>query len=54
VRRANLIKPPYRTINDLQVNSYGLPECLDWVEKASGWRERKGKMPRGRGLGMGC
>ncbi len=54
VRRANLIEPPYRTINDLQVNSYGLPECLDWVEKASGWRERKGKMPRGRGLGMGC
>jgi 4-hydroxybenzoyl-CoA reductase subunit alpha len=38
----------------MQVNSYGLPECLDWVEKASGWRERKGKMPRGRGLGLGC
>jgi 4-hydroxybenzoyl-CoA reductase subunit alpha len=54
VRRANLITPPHRTINDLQVNSYGLPECLDWVEKASGWRERKGRMPRGRGLGLGC
>ncbi|HSD73363.1 MAG TPA: 4-hydroxybenzoyl-CoA reductase subunit alpha [Steroidobacteraceae bacterium] len=54
VRRANLITPPHRTINDLQVNSYGLPECLDWVERASGWRERKGRMPRGRGLGVGC
>lgn len=54
VRRANLISPPYRTLNELQVNSYGLPECLDWVEKASGWRERKGRMPRGRGLGLGC
>jgi len=54
VRRANLITPPYRTINDLQINSYGLPECLDWVEQASGWRERKGKLPRGRGLGLGC
>jgi len=54
VRRANLIEPPYRTINELQVNSYGLPECLDWVEQASGWRERKGRMPRGRGLGLGC
>ena len=32
VRRANLIAPPYRTINDLQVNSYGIPACLDWVE----------------------
>jgi 4-hydroxybenzoyl-CoA reductase subunit alpha len=54
VRRANLIEPPYRSLNDMQVNSYGLPECLDWVERASGWRERKGRMPRGRGLGLGC
>ena len=53
-RRANLITPPYRTINDLQVNSYGLPECLDWVEQASGWQQRKGKLPPGRGLGLAC
>ena len=54
VRRANLLPVPHRTINDLQVNSYGLPECLDRVEAASGWRERRGKLPRGRGLGMAC
>ena len=31
------------------------PQCLDWVEQASGWRERRGKLPRaGRGLGMAC
>ena len=24
------------------------------VERASGWRERRGKLPRGRGLGMAC
>jgi 4-hydroxybenzoyl-CoA reductase subunit alpha len=54
VRRANLIEPPYRTLNDLQVNSYGLPQCLDAVEKASGWHERRGKLPPGRGLGMAC
>ena len=54
VRRANLIAPPYRTINDLQVNSCGLPACLDWVEQASGWRERRGTLPRGRGLGLAC
>ena len=39
LRRANLITPPYRTLNDLQVNSYGLPQCLEAVERASGWRE---------------
>ena len=54
VRRANLIEAPYRTLNDLQVNSCGLPQCLDWIEKASGWKERRGKLPRGHGLGMAC
>ncbi len=54
LRRANLIEAPYRTLNDLQVNSYGLPECLDAVEKASGWSTRRGKLGPGRGLGMAC
>jgi len=54
VRRASLIEAPWRTINDLQVNSYGLPQCLHLVERASGWRERRGRLPRGRGLGMAC
>jgi 4-hydroxybenzoyl-CoA reductase subunit alpha len=54
VRRANLLRAPTRTLNDLMVNSYGLAECLDRVERASGWRERIGKMPAGKGLGMAC
>ena len=54
VRRANLLQAPTRTLNDLMVNSYGLAECLDKVERASGWRERLGKLPPGKGLGMAC
>ncbi len=54
LRRANLIEAPYRTLNDLQVNSYGLPQCLDAVEQASGWSTRRGKLGPGRGLGMAC
>jgi 4-hydroxybenzoyl-CoA reductase subunit alpha len=54
VRRANLLTAPTFTDNDLMVNSYGLPECLDWVETASGWHARKGKLARGKGLGMAC
>jgi 4-hydroxybenzoyl-CoA reductase subunit alpha len=54
LRRANLLEAPYRTINDLQVNSCGLGECLRRVEEASGWRERRGKLGRGRGLGLAC
>ncbi len=54
VRRANLLEAPTRTLNDLMVNSYGLGECLDRVERASRWRERIGTLPAGKGLGMAC
>ena len=58
VRRANLLNAPIFTDNDLMVNSYGLPECLDWVEKKSNWVARKGRLKGGngvrKGLGMAC
>ncbi len=52
LRRRNAIPGGSRTVNDLYVPSNGLLACLDAVEKASGWRERRGKLPRGRGLGV--
>ncbi len=54
VRRANYLQAPTYSANDLMINSYGLPECIDWVEKASSWRTRKGKLGPNRGLGMAC
>ena len=54
VRRRNLLEAPVRTINDMMVESYGLPQCLDWVEEASGWKARRGKLPKGKGLGLAC
>jgi 4-hydroxybenzoyl-CoA reductase subunit alpha len=54
IRRRNLLKPPCITVNGLRVQSYGLPECIDKVVERSGWKDRKGKLPRGRGLGIGC
>ena len=54
VRRANFLAAPTFTANDLMVNSYGLPECIDWVERESGWKARKGKLPKGKGLGFAC
>ena len=41
-----------RTINELRVQSNGFLECLDAVEKASGWKDKHGRMPRGRGIGV--
>jgi len=54
IRQRNLLRPPCITINGLRVQSYGLPECIEKVVERSGWKQRKGKLPRGRGLGIGC
>ncbi len=54
LRRRNLLSAPTKTINDLMITSYGLPQCLDWAEQASGWRARKAGLPPGKGLGMAC
>jgi 4-hydroxybenzoyl-CoA reductase subunit alpha len=54
IRRRNLLKAPMRTINDLMVESYGLPECLDWVEEACDWTSKHGNLPKGKGIGLAC
>ena len=54
IRRRNLLQPPCVTVNGLRVQSYGLPECIDKVIERSGWRDRKGTLPKGRGLGLAC
>jgi 4-hydroxybenzoyl-CoA reductase subunit alpha len=54
IRRRNLLQPPCITINGLRVQSYGLPECIDEVVTRSTWAERKGKLPKARGLGIAC
>jgi 4-hydroxybenzoyl-CoA reductase subunit alpha len=42
------------TANWLKIGSMGLEECLNKVLKGSGFRERYGKLPLGRGLGLAC
>jgi 4-hydroxybenzoyl-CoA reductase subunit alpha len=54
IRRSNLLQPPCVTVNGLRVQSYGLPECIEKIVERSGWQERHGKLPRGRGLGIAC
>src|SRR5947209_2107912 len=54
IRRRNLLQPPCITVNGLRVQSYGLPECIDQVVTRSHWEERKGKLGKGRGLGIAC
>jgi len=54
VRRRNLLKAPCMTANNLRVTSYGLPECIEKALERSGWAEKKGKLPYGRGVGLAC
>ncbi|HEX2714926.1 MAG TPA: 4-hydroxybenzoyl-CoA reductase subunit alpha [Candidatus Acidoferrales bacterium] len=54
VRRRNLLKAPCITVNGLRVTSYGLPECIEKVVERSGWAEKKGNLPYGRGIGLAC
>jgi len=51
-RRRNFIGSDTRTINELRITSNGFLECLDAVERASGWSDRFRKLPFGRGLGI--
>jgi 4-hydroxybenzoyl-CoA reductase subunit alpha len=54
IRQRNLLKAPCITVNGLRVQSYGLPECIAKTVERSGWKQRKGKLPKGRGLGIAC
>ncbi|MFQ5817211.1 MAG: molybdopterin cofactor-binding domain-containing protein [Terriglobia bacterium] len=52
LRFRNLLAPPCSTVNQLRVTSYGYPECLRQVIERSGWREKRGKLPYGKGVGI--
>jgi 4-hydroxybenzoyl-CoA reductase subunit alpha len=54
LRRRNLLKAPCFTANGLRVTSYGLPECIEKAQERSGWAEKHGKLPYGRGVGIAC
>ncbi|MEQ1892621.1 MAG: molybdopterin cofactor-binding domain-containing protein, partial [Planctomycetota bacterium] len=52
LRRRNFQGEHVETVNGQRVTSNGFLRCLDEVERASRWRERRAKLPRGRGLGV--
>ncbi len=54
IRLRNLLQPPCITVNGLRVQSYGLPECIEKTVERSAWKRRKGKLPKGRGIGIAC
>lgn len=54
LRLRMLAAPGSVTANWLRIGSMGLGRCIEAVVAGSGFRERHGKLPRGRGLGLAC
>jgi 4-hydroxybenzoyl-CoA reductase alpha subunit len=53
--RLNMIVAPNSlTANWLRTGSVGLAKCVHSVIDRSGWRDRRGKLAAGRGLGIAC
>jgi len=52
IRRRNAIGDHTMTVNGQRITSNGFLACLDAVEAASGWTDKRGKMPVGRGIGV--
>jgi 4-hydroxybenzoyl-CoA reductase alpha subunit len=53
--RLRIVAPPDSlTANFLRIGTIGLAECIRAVTKRSGWHDKHGKLPLGRGLGLAC
>jgi 4-hydroxybenzoyl-CoA reductase alpha subunit len=52
MRRRTVVPEHRKTVNHLTVTTCGLPECIERVVAASGWRDKHGKLPPGRGIGF--
>ena len=53
-RKKNMLSPGDSTCNSMKIGSFGMAKCLEAVESNSQWRAKKGKLPRGKGIGMAC
>lgn len=54
LRLKNMMVTGDVTCNDLNMSSLGMKECIEAVRDGSGWKNKKGKLPRGKGIGMAC
>ncbi len=54
IRLKNAMTPETHTCNDLDIHSCEFKACLKEVRQKSDWDNKKGKLPPGRGIGIGC
>lgn len=54
IRHRNAIQPGDETANGFRIGTFAFDECIEKVAELSNWREKKGKLPKYRGIGFGC
>jgi len=54
IRLLNAIQPGDTTANGFRITTFGFSDCLRKAADASRWHEKRGKLPKYRGIGIGC
>ena len=54
IRRRNAMTPNTMTVNEMDVGSCEFLATLEAVNKKAEWKSKYGKLPRGKGIGIGC
>lgn len=54
MRIKNIMTTGDMTINELDMSSLGMKACVESVRDGSDWKNKKGKLPKGKGIGMAC
>ena len=53
IRHRNALQPGDVTANGFRIGTFAFDECIDRVVEQSGWRDKRGKLPKYRGIGFG-
>lgn len=54
LRIKNLLPAHTLTLGQFRITSNGSEECLNAVRERSGWKDKFGKLPFGKGIGVAC
>ncbi|MBZ0139675.1 MAG: molybdopterin-dependent oxidoreductase, partial [Pseudorhodoplanes sp.] len=54
IRHRNALQPGDVTANGFRIGTFAFDECIDRVVQLSEWHQKRGKLPKYRGIGFGC
>ena len=54
IRLRNAMTPNTRTCNALDISSCEFTQTLERARETSGWARKRGRLPQGKGIGVGC